>query len=55
MQYKIKTSMNINLVRKAICAITFLSIFTLQAQMNKIDGVEVVIGKILISKNSNWT
>ncbi len=48
MQYKIKTSMNINLVRKAICAITFLSIFTLQAQMNKIDGVEVVIGKNIV-------
>lgn len=48
MQYKIKTLKNINLMKKAIFTIAFMSVVMVQAQMNKIDGVEVVIGKNIV-------
>lgn len=48
MQYKIKTSQNINFLSKTFFILTVLFSVVSQAQMNKIDGVEVVIGKNIV-------
>lgn len=47
MQYKIKTLKNINLVHTLIFILS-LSTLTSNAQMNKIDGVDVVVGKNIV-------
>lgn len=47
MQYKIKTLKNINLVHILIFMLG-LNTLTLNAQMNKIDGVDVVVGKNIV-------
>jgi len=47
MQYKIKTLKNINLVHILIFMLS-LNTLTSNAQMNKIDGVDVVVGKNIV-------